>query len=71
MLKPFKKNPILVNLKAFKSVAGHVAFSFSPSGSCYTLPLGSSIFMTMKLCLLLYRERKGKKKKKALHNYII
>lgn len=63
MLKLFKKNPILVNLKAFKSVAGHVAFSFSPSGSCYTLSLRELHFHDDKI-MSLALQRKGEKKTK-------
>lgn len=69
MLKPFKKNPILVSLKAFKSVEGHVASSFSLSGSCHALPFRELHFHDNEITSLALQRRK--ENRKTLHNYII
>lgn len=58
MLKTLKENPILGNLKASKSVEGHVAFSFSLSGSCHTLPFREMHFHDNEIrSLTLQREK--------------
>lgn len=69
MLKPFKKNLILVSLKAFKSVEGHIASSFPLSGSCHALLFRELRFHDNEITSLALQRKK--ENKKTLHNYII